>query len=120
MPTTVQIMPKRRFKDPTSTEPNWCYMAPHELVCICHCHQRIPQALPKDPRQLTRVAGVVGGHPKVAIFQPTHAGLQTAKSSAVGPTGVWGGSGVPRDRAEGPRCWLEGSYGSIKFSATRV
>ena len=23
--------------------------------------------------------GVVGGHPEIAIFQPTHAGLKTAK-----------------------------------------
>ena len=30
-------------------------------------------------------AGVVGGHPEIVIFQPTHAGLKTAKSSPVGP-----------------------------------
>ena len=29
--------------------------------------------------------GVIGGPPEIAIFQPTHAGLKTAKSSLVGP-----------------------------------
>ena len=43
-----------------------------------HCHQTTAQRSP----------GFVGGHPEVAIFQPTHAGLKTAKSSLVSYRGA--------------------------------
>ena len=45
--------------------------------------------LPLSPNDHPTIAqgspGLVGGHPEIAIFQPTHAGLKTAKCSPVGP-----------------------------------
>ena len=48
---------------------------------------------PKDhPTMAQGSPRVVGGHPEIMSFQPTHAGLKTAQFSPVGPQG--GGGGV--------------------------
>ena len=45
-----------------------------------------PQMSPNDHRTIAQGSRrVVGGHPEIAILQPTHAGLKTAKPSPVGP-----------------------------------
>ena len=56
-------------------------MAPHGLL-------RTPLSANIHPTPAQGSMGVVGGHPNVAIFQPTHAGLKAAengKSLVVGP-----------------------------------
>ena len=60
----------------------WAYLVRHgsPWVYMCsHWHQMLTQLLAQGH------TAVIGGHPKIATFQPTHASLKMAKFSLLGP-----------------------------------
>ena len=101
LPTTVQMGPKQRFSRSLAPQrgPCWCCMA-LRVDMYSPCHQMITQQRIKGPW------GVVRGHPKMAIFQPTHAGPKTAKTPPVGP--IERPIGGYRRLSPGPCHWVRG------------
>ena len=61
----------------------------------------LPLSLNDHPMTAQRSQGVVAGHPEIAIFQPTHHGLETASVLTLTPCLQWGADLGKLDTAPG-------------------